>query len=476
MAYNIDNRLPEVVYAHASPRSVGPGSLFDMEPITTQTAPRYVSDGEAARQAREALAAAGFEILGDSPATINIAGPPDLYESFFKTTLVTQEREVIPPGSARPRTTSTFIDSVSTDRPGLITTQSSAAAPFLEGVALEQPAIPMSALDTPPGVGYPHLTLDQVAEHLGAPAVRAAGFDGSGIRLTMVDTGWERHPYFVRENFEGTVVAGPESGDTARDEDGHGTCESANVFAVAPGVTFTMVKAGRTNLIAAFDTAVNQQDRPDIISISLGYQVKYQHEFTAADQVLAESIALAVGAGIVVVCAAGNGHHAFPGQHPDVISVGGVHFDDRGEAEASDYASGFTSGIYPGRVVPDVCGLVGMQPGAAYIMLPAPPGSAIDRRCAQPPGRDGDGTGPEDGWVVASGTSAAAPQVAGVCALLLHADRSLTPNGIREVLQRSARDVLKGASNPGTGGRADKGPDDATGHGLVRADDALRYL
>lgn len=292
----------------------------------------------------------------------------------------------------------------------------------------------------------------------------------------MLDTGWERHPYFVREKFEGTVVAGPESGDTAVDEDGHGTCESANVFAVAPGITFTMVKAGRTNLIAAFDTAVNQQDRPHIISISLGYQVKYQQDFTAADQVLAESIALAVRAGIVVVCAAGNGHHAFPGQHPDVISVGGVHFDDDGEAEASDYASGYTSGIYPGRVVPDVCGLVGMQPGASYIMLPAPPGSAIDRRRAQPPDRTGDGTGPEDGWVVASGTSAAAPQVAGVCALLRQADPSLTPNGIREVLQRSARDVVKGASNARTGGRADEGPDDATGYGLVRADVALPYV
>jgi hypothetical protein len=39
-------------------------------------------------------------------------------------------------------------------------------------------------------------------------------------------------------------------------------------------------------------------------------------------------------------------------------------------AQASTYASGFASNIYAGRNTPDVSGLVGMSPGAKYIMLP----------------------------------------------------------------------------------------------------------
>ena len=34
--------------------------------------------------------------------------------------------------------------------------------------------------------------------------------------------------------------------------------------------------------------------------------------------------------GIIVIFAAGNGHWGFPGQHPDVISAGGVYLDADG--------------------------------------------------------------------------------------------------------------------------------------------------
>ena len=84
---------------------------------------------------------------------------------------------------------------------------------------------------------------------------------------------------------------------------------------------------------------------------------------------------------------------------PDVLAVGGVHaranlVGDDFYLEASDYASSFDSLIYPGRHVPDVCGLVGMQPGALYIMLPVPPGSAIDVGGSRR--RDRRGTGERD--------------------------------------------------------------------------------
>ncbi|MEU6142928.1 S8 family serine peptidase [Streptomyces sp. NPDC047081] len=482
MAQSADKRLPEVVYAHASPRSIGPVSLFDAQNITVDNALQFVSDPDAVRRAKAAFKDWGFRILGESATTIHIAARPELYERHFETKLFTQQREVIPPSGVLPRVMRTFINSPSSGRPGLIATDSGPAAEFLEGVALEQPAIPMSTSAQEPDPGYWALTLDQVAEHLGAQALHAERVTGVGVRLTMVDTGWERHPYFVDKGYNGTVVLGPAATTVDVDEDGHGTCESANAFAVAPGIDFTMVKAGPNNLKGAFDAAVAQSDRPDIISISLGYNAPYP-PLPAPAQALASSIALAVRSGIVVVCASGNGHHAFPGQHPDVISAGGVYLDEEWKPQASDYASGFDSGVYPGRKVPDVSGLVGMQPGAAYIVLPAPPGSDIDRRRSQPDeDRDGildwpgDGTPPDDGWVVASGTSAAAPQIAGVCALLKQACPSLSPAEIREALENSARDVETGVSNPVTGGKAGKGPDNATGYGLVSAVDALRYL
>ena len=46
---------------------------------------------------------------------------------------------------------------------------------------------------------------------------------------------------------------------------------------------------------------------------------------SAADQALAAAIAAAVAGGITVVFSSGNGHWGFPGQHPDVISAGGVY-------------------------------------------------------------------------------------------------------------------------------------------------------
>ena len=168
-----------------------------------------------------------------------------------------------------------------------------------------------------------------------------------------------------------------------------------------------------------------------------------------------------------MVFSAGNGHVGFPGMMPEVISVGGVFADQNAALKASDYASSFTSLIYPGRKVPDFCGLVGMRPRATYIMLPLQRGCDIDVDLGGGLQPNKDETATNDGWSVISGTSAAAPQVAGICALSPEKRPSLTPDQVKAVLRASATDVTSGTSS--TGQAAGPGIDPATGSGLVHA-------
>jgi subtilisin family serine protease len=224
------------------------------------------------------------------------------------------------------------------------------------------------------------------------------------------------------------------------------------------------------NTTAAFNAAVGLG--PDIITNSWSRD-RRNPPLTAADQVLAAAVANAVASGIIVVFSAGNGRFGFPGQHPDVISAGGVYLAPDGSLTASNYASGFVSLLYSGRNSPDLCGLVGLLPRAMYIMLPLQEGCEIDQGNAGGSHPNGDETGSQDGWAAFSGTSAAAPQLAGVAALIKEACPRLTPAEVRDVMRSTARDVTTGSSHPNTGGTAGTGFDTATGAGLVDAHRAV---
>ncbi|MEU7584388.1 S8 family serine peptidase [Streptomyces sp. NPDC041068] len=480
--------MPQILYAHASPKSSGEVSLFDESleghDFTSTQGPDFTSSRADIAAATEQLRAAGFEILeeGSTATTINIAGPPELYERYFQVPLVTEQREVIRPGSAGERETVTFVDCPTTSLSGLIPTDRSPVVDVVEGVAIEEPVFPFRGTPvnaSPPRPGYWHLTVPRkVAELLDADKLHQEGIRGAGVRLAMVDSGWwGGHPYFAERRLSGSVVLGPGAEREDVDENGHGTGESANVFALAPDIDFTMVKANFENILGSFNAAVNQNPRPHIVSNSWGGNVAAP-PLTAIGRAMVDSITAAVADGITVVFSAGNGHYGFPAQHPDVIAAGGVYIDNSGGTQASNYASGFRSRIYPDRIVPDVCGLVGMQPHAMYIMLPVPPGCEIDQELS---GRnaavfpEGDETRANDGWAAFSGTSAAAPQIAGICALLREAYPELSPRGIRNALMSSARDVQTGASNPSTNGGSIAGPghDEATGWGLASASAAV---
>jgi subtilisin family serine protease len=471
--------VPALVYAQASVHSLGGTSLFAVNPddITQNTVDRFKSDKRLVRRAVNRLKKAGFTVLNVSDTTIGIAAPAEVYARAFNTEIVAEERPTLK--QQQVLEPATFLDSTNTgeEKPGLIATDNSELEDLLEGVALSYPVYLFEQAFAPTKA-YWHLRVPgDVSLALNADRVHRLGYTGKRVRVTMVDTGWYEHPYFKERgyNYKPATLA-PGAANPTKDENGHGTAESANVFAVAPDVLFNLVKQG-FDATTSFNAAVQQTPKPHIISCSWGFSIQAA-PLPAALNPLAAAIANAVSQGITVVFSAGNGHWGFPGQHPDVISAGGVFRRPDGGLQASDYSSGFQSNIYPGRKVPDVCGLVGMLPRAAYLMLPVPPQSQIDQDLASGSAHpNGDETTKLDGWAAISGTSAAAPQLAGVCALLKQAKSTLTPAQMKAALRNTALDVTAGNANSNTGGNpATVGEDLATGKGLVDAFAAVKSV
>ncbi|MCW5637146.1 MAG: S8 family serine peptidase [Rubrivivax sp.] len=298
---------------------------------------------------------------------------------------------------------------------------------------------------------------DDVATIMRAGDPHRRGITGAGVRVAMPDTGFYHHPFFVEQGYNFLAVTAPDALNHLTDGNGHGTGECANLFATAPGINFIGVKMG-SNTTLAFKTATEL--RPQVMTNSWGYSADVPGS-TMPNFLVPLYLAVldAVARGITVCFSAGNGHFAFPGSMPEVISVGGVVVDQNLAYSATAYTSGFDSTWFPGRRTPDVCGLCGVPPTADYIVLPVQAGAALEKAPAG------------GGWGAFSGTSASSPMVAGVCALLKEADPSLTPHQVREILKYTARDIIAGVNAHGRPAVA--GPDGATGFGLVDAARAL---
>ncbi len=487
------------------------------------------------------LAEAGFTVETQTAVGLSFSGPAALFESEFSIR-VRRRKMLIREPDAPVRELSFFEAS----QPGFMSSRIEAAA---EEVRLAVPGIPFhNAVPPAPLPPYYHLdVIGDVPDLLNADGLHAAGITGTGVRVSMIDTGFvtrvtETHPstgptsvnvdhtvravegiwlssdaahsgvnYFTGGNFAGTTInlgtplpSSPVSVDIVyscfhphylaqgytiddiravggldvnTDEYGHGTAMAANVLAVAPGCTFSFVKysnGGGSFPLAGFQAAIQHQN-PDVITCSWGTY--------GIDNALVLEIVNAVANGIVVIFAAGNGHTDNPAAgvttvaHPDLISAGGAYPIQGGGLRASNYASSYDSFIYtnPQRHCPDIVGLVGEKPRACLIMLPTEPGNAMDNNLASSGAfPNGDNTATDDGWCVCSGTSAAAPQTAGVCALLLQQHSALSPMAVKNILENSAVDVLTGTSNNGES--AGPGWDPATGFGLLDAEAAVNYL
>ena len=461
------NGSTDEVIGVVSPRSVGGTSLFEAPaPITAENVDEFRSEQSDIAATSNELRRLGFQVLQESTTTISFSGPRRLFQDEFNVELQRETVEV---------TGGTELEFFAPPEEPL---QQVLEAPgdlsnLIEGLAITSPpelfesALPPLAPIHPSAYRYLFVP-DEVAVMLRAARTHRLGSTGGNVVVAMIDTGHYRHPFFNEHGYRvRSTLLGPGSTDPAKDNNGHGTGESANIFAAAPDARLLPVK-GLSDPTGSFNAAVSATPRPQVITNSWGYNIDGPlSSLPPALKPLEAAVANAVANGIVVCFAGGNGQFGWPGSHPDVISVGGVHVNYPGlTLEASSYASSFDSTFYPGRHVPDLCGLTGKLATidgagrAPSLMLPVQPGSALD-------GITPSTGANNDGWGLFSGTSAACPQVAGVVALLLEKDPTVKPAHVKKILVDSARDVTMGTTQMGD--TAGPGPDAATGAGLVDA-------
>jgi subtilisin family serine protease len=292
----------------------------------------------------------------------------------------------------------------------------------------------------------------------------------------MIDSGFYRHPYYAEPSHHGGTppsitthgVLAPTS-DPDTDEVGHGTGIAANVLAIAPECDFHHVKDDGDPLAAL---VLARTLEPSIITGSWGWREDlvaslFQNNPQGGDaeylRAVESEIHAAINDGVSVLFASGNGPEpgAWPSSAEGVVSVGGALVDEDLSLTASTYATSFRSLVNPGRLCPDVCGIVGPAPAGLLFALPTQPGNEFDGEFS-----GADGTAPGDGWLVASGTSSATPQLAGMAALLMQMHDGLTPQEVLRRFQEIAVGVHRGRSASGHAATSQR-PNLATGYGLV---------
>jgi len=455
-----------LVHADVTIRSASGKSIRDKDAvIDAKTVRDYYPPEGFVKLAEEILREMGVQIVAKNRITICIAAPLEEFERIFGVTL-TKKRffpYVVPKRQRTPDKEGCGIELFY--KGGKKLPLPNKLCGLVESVHLATPAkfcAPPNA--DPPTPGYFHLKVPgDVSRLVDANQCHNHGFNGNGTVLAMPDQGTFDHPYYTARGYD--ITLDETAYDDTADDGSHGTAIAANALAVAPGVKFIGVRNGKkiSSGTAAFQTAASYN--PDVISVSWGT------DNSGADVAdLRAAIAQAVANGITVCCACGNGGPVvFPSSMPDVISVGGAFADENDGLQAATYASSGIFGTDPGRQMPDLTGFVGQSPNGIYITLPCHPDSSEDKHFGGGIFPTGDETATDDGWLVASGTSSATPQVAAAACLLIESDPALKgqPALIKQRLMETALDVATG--NSASSDAATVGTDNATGTGVVDA-------
>ncbi|MBY9016921.1 MAG: S8 family serine peptidase, partial [Candidatus Lokiarchaeota archaeon] len=299
------------------------------------------------------------------------------------------------------------------------------------------------------------------------PAIGAENlaYDGTGVRVAVIDTGIYEHPDLnltANRNFV--------SDESVLDYDdlvGHGTHVAGIIGGngggsgglykgVAPGVSLINAKAGDAtgleegDVISAIEWCVNTANA-DIISMSFG------DNYPIASDPMILALASVTENGVITVASAGNsGPEYFSGGSPasgiDVISVGATDSNN----DLASFSSWGPSLSYLGYL--DV-----VAPGVNIIATEAPESIISDKNRFL--GDFFDFSGDAD-YIPLSGTSMACPIVAGALAIMKQAYPSISPETARIALLEGAQDLSS--------------PDDSefmkSGFGLINITASLEYL
>jgi subtilisin family serine protease len=266
------------------------------------------------------------------------------------------------------------------------------------------------------------------------------GINGSGVVVAVLDSGIDKnHP-----DLAGKVVGEVNLVDSERTTDdllghgtavagliaGSGTASGGEYVGVAPGASLLNVRVidsqgsgAISDIIAGIDWAV--ENDADVLTMSLGGL-----NLGESNPPISMAADNAMDAGTVVCVAAGNlderllllmlvassvclGCVESPGDGVKVITVGATDCDDRIAAFSG------SGPLRDGRYKPTL-----VAPGVNVVST-VPPNLEIEGKI-------------DNYYAGASGTSLSTPVVAGVAALLIQAEPTLTPAGVKAALTRGA--------------------------------------
>ncbi|MEU8142057.1 S8 family serine peptidase [Nonomuraea sp. NPDC048901] len=291
--------------------------------------------------------------------------------------------------------------------------------------------------------------LDDVSNpQIGAPKAWAAGFDGTGATVGIIDTGIDaRHPDLqgrIAEARSFVPAGSPGGGDPANvsDKFGHGThvagiiagsgaASNGRYKGVAPGARLTIAKAlddtgsgNNSEIIAAMEwQAATEHAR--VVNMSLGSNGATD----GTDPLSQAANDLTAEYGTLFVVAAGNSGPdrftvAAPGAATSALTVGAVDsadkiasFSSRGPRLSDDFA-----------IKPEIT-----APGVNIIAARAA-GTSLGEGSSVP------GGGPiDDNYTAASGTSMATPHVAAAAGILAAQHPDWTPDQLKTALVGTAQ-------------------------------------
>ncbi|WP_405860750.1 S8 family serine peptidase [Streptomyces sp. NBC_00090] len=295
--------------------------------------------------------------------------------------------------------------------------------------------------------GVRKASLDRSVKQIGADKAWESGYDGSGIKIAVLDTGVDKTHDDLRTQVVGekNFSASPDAVDRV----GHGThvasiavgtgARSGGAYkGVAPGAKVISGKVlddegygDDSAVIAGMEWAA--AEGADVVNLSLG-----SGDRPGVDPVESAVNTLTSEKGILFAVAAGNdGEYGdstvgSPGSADAALTVGAVDKDDKLAAFSS-----IGPRLGDGAIKPDVT-----APGVA-ITAAAAPGSAIDMRPGTPH--------PAPGYLQIDGTSMATPHVAGAAAILKQRHPEWKSTELKGALIASTKDGGYTAFQQGSG-------------------------